>query len=95
LEFKKEENKMRLKAGSGRVIVNPINEEELSKSGIIIAPGSKEIREGIVIAVDPAYNINIGDKVMYHKMAFVELMLDEKKYHVLNVAEILAILSIK
>lgn len=86
---------MKLKAGKGRVIVNPINEEEFSKSGIIIAPGSKEIREGIVVAADSEYNINIGDRVMYHKMVFVELMLDEKKYHVLNAAEILAILSIK
>jgi len=86
---------MKLKAGKGRVIVSPTKEEERSKSGLIIAPGQKEIREGFVIAVDPEYNINIGDQVMYHKMAFVELMLDETKYHVLNAADVLAILSKK
>ncbi len=86
---------MKLKAGKGRIIVKPIQEEELSKSGLIIAPGLKEIKEGIVVAVDPEYNINIGDKVMYHKMSFNELMLEETKYHIFNAADVLVILSNK
>jgi co-chaperonin GroES (HSP10) len=87
----------KLKAGKDRMIVKPVQEEEFSKSGLILSPEIKSVKEGIITAVDPdyAFSFFIGDKVMYHKQAFTEITINQIKYHVINIVDVLVILSEK
>ncbi|GJQ43728.1 MAG: hypothetical protein JETCAE03_32260 [Ignavibacteriaceae bacterium] len=90
---------MKLKVGKGRILITPEKAEERSQSGLILSPEFGEIKKGIVAAANSKdfweYGIEIGDKVMYSKMSFVEILVENTKYHLVNSAEILVILSEK
>ena len=79
-----------------RVLIERIEEEAKTASGIIIPDNAKEKPlEGKVIAIskdveeDENLPINVGDIVVFAKYSGTEISLDGKEYLVLNTDDIL------
>ena len=95
---------LKLKPLGDRVIVEPIEKEETTASGIVLPETAKEKpQEGLVLAVGPgrwddegekriALDVTEGDKVLYAKYAGTEVKLSGKKVLVLRESDLLAIL---
>jgi len=92
---------MKLQPLGDRVVVKPITEEEVSKSGIILPDTAKEKpQRGKIIAVGPgrldedgkriAMEVKKGDKVLYAKYAGTEIKEDDEEYLILRESDILA-----
>jgi len=84
-----------------RVIVRPIEKEEISKGGIILPDTAKEKpQEGEIIAVGPgkvkddgtriAMDVKVGDKVIYAKYAGTEVEVDDEKLLIMHESDIMA-----
>ena len=84
-----------------RVLVKPIEKEEMTKSGIYIPDTAKERpQEGEVIAVGPgkmsedgnriAVDIKAGDTVIYAKYGGMEIKIDDEELIILRESDILA-----
>jgi chaperonin GroES len=84
-----------------RLLVRPINREEMTKGGIILPDTAKEKpQEGEVIAVGQGkraedcerveMEIKKGDKVIYAKYAGTEIKLDDEELLILRESDILA-----
>ena len=82
-----------------RVLVEPIQAETKTASGIIIPDTAKEKpQEGTVIAVGPGKvdeptTVKEGDKVLYGKYSGSELKLDGKDYLIVKESDILGIIG--
>ena len=88
-----------------RLIVEPIEQEEKTASGIILPETAKEKpQEGTVLAVGPGrkdeegklipMDVKEGDRVLYAKYAGTEVKLpDERKVLVLKESDVLAIVE--
>ena len=87
-----------------RVVVRPLEKEEVTKSGIVLPDTAKEKpQEGEIIAVGPgrmnddgkrlAMELKQGDRVIFAKYAGTEVRMDETDYLILREADILAKLS--
>ena len=95
---------IKLQPLADRVIVEPMEEEEVSKGGIILPDTAKEKpQKGKIIAVGPGRfdesgkrippEVKKGDKVIYQKYAGTELKQANKEYLILRESDILAILG--
>ncbi len=95
---------VKLKPLADRVLVKPIDEEEVTKGGIILPDTAKEKpQRGKVIAVGPGrlddegkrvpLEVKTGDKVLYDKYAGTEVKLDDEEYLILRESNIVAKLS--
>ena len=84
-----------------RVVVQPSQEEEVSKGGIILPDTAKEKpQRGVIIAVGPGkldeegkripMEVKKGDKVIYSKYAGSEIKQDDKEVLILRESDILA-----
>ena len=84
-----------------RVIVKPVEKEEVTRGGLVIPDTAKERpQEGEVIAVGPGrlsedgkripIDVKKGDRVVYARFAGTELRYDDVDYLVLREADILA-----
>ena len=93
-----------LKPLGDRVVVEPVQKEEVTKSGIVLPDTAKEKpQEGIVIAVGPgkilengnrsAMDVSKGDRVLYAKYAGTEFKVEDKEYLVLRESDLLAIVG--
>jgi len=94
-----------LKPLADRVIVEPIEREETTPSGIVLPETAKEKpQEGRVLAVGPGrmnddgkrwpLDVKEGDKVLFAKYAGTEVKLpDDRKILVLKESDILAIVE--
>ena len=82
-----------------RVLIEPIQAETKTASGIIIPDTAKEKpQEGAVIAVGPGKvdeptTVKAGDKVLYGKYAGSELKLDGKDYLIVKESDLLGIIG--
>ena len=87
-----------------RVVVQPFEAKETSKSGIIIPDSAKEKpQEATVIAVGAGklddkgtrfpVSVKKGDKVLVSKYGGTEIKLDGKEYKILNTDDILAVIA--
>ena len=94
--------KMNLKPLGDRAVVEPLEKEERTASGIILPETAKEKpQEGTIIAVGPGrrdddgklvpMDVKLGDVVLYAKYAGTEIKLDDKKVLILKESDILAI----
>jgi chaperonin GroES len=79
-----------------RVLVERVEEEAKTASGIIIPDNAKEKPlEGKVVAIskeveeDENLPINVGDTVVFAKYAGTDITIDGKEYLVLNTDDIL------
>lgn len=84
-----------------RVVVQPSQEEEVTKGGIILPDTAKEKpQRGVIIAVGPGrldeegkripMEVKKGDKVIYSKYAGSEIKQDDKEVLILRESDILA-----
>jgi chaperonin GroES len=84
-----------------RVVVKPLNQEEVTKSGIFLPDTAKEKpQEGEVLAVGPGrvldngerlkLELQKGDKVLYAKYAGTEFKLEDDELLILSERDVLA-----
>ncbi|GDY22318.1 10 kDa chaperonin [Verrucomicrobiota bacterium] len=87
-----------------RVLVEPQEEKEVKKGGIIIPDSAKEKpTEGLVRALGTgktdengkkiAFELKVGDRVLISKYGGTEIKLDGKEYKILNTDDILAVIE--
>ncbi|HEX74512.1 MAG TPA: co-chaperone GroES [Dehalococcoidia bacterium] len=92
---------VKLQPLADRIIVKPIEKEEVTKGGIVLPDTAKEKpQEGEVIAVGPgrlsddgkriAIDVNVGDKVIYAKYGGSEIKIDGEELVILRESDILA-----
>jgi chaperonin GroES len=92
---------IKLKPLGDRVVIRPIEREEVTKGGIILPDTAREKpQEGEVVAVGPgklsedgkrvALDVKVGDRVIYAKYAGTEITVDDEEYIVVRESDILA-----
>ena len=97
-------SKLKLKPLGGRVIVEPIEQEEMTAGGIILPETAKEKpQEGKILAGGPgdrdedgkriAMDVKVGDRVLYAKYSGTEVKMDGKKLLIMRESDILAIVE--
>ena len=90
-------SKLSIKPLADRVLVEPLEAETKTASGIIIPDSAKEKpQKGTIKAVGPGTKENpvtlkVGDKVLYGKYSGTELKLEGKDYLIMRESDILAI----
>lgn len=92
---------MKLKPLGDRVVVEPIEQEEMTAGGIVLPETAKEKpQKGTVIAVGPGkqeegkrieMDVKEGDHVLFAKYAGTEIKIDGKKLLILRESDLLAI----
>ncbi len=88
-----------------RVVVEPLEQEEVTASGIVLPETAKEKpQKGLIVAVGPGkkddegklipMDVKVGDKVLYAKYSGTEVKLEgDKTVLVLRESDILAIIQ--
>ena len=95
---------MKIKPLGDRVLVQPSEEKEKTKGGILIPDTAKERpQEGTVIAVGEgkktdegkivALSVKSGDKVLYGKYSGTEITVDGEEYLIMREEDILAVIG--
>jgi chaperonin GroES len=95
---------MNLKPLGDRLIVEPIEQEETTASGIVLPETAKEKpMQAKVLAVGPGarkddgsraeMDVNVGDTVLYAKYAGTEIKMGNDKYLILKESDVLAIVA--
>ena len=96
---------MNIKPLSDHILVEPLKEEEKTKSGILLPETAEKERpeQGKVVAVGPGrktnagkiipIDIEVGDKILFTKYSPNEIKIDGKEYLILKQEDILAILE--
>ena len=93
-----------LKPLGDRVVVEPIEQDEVTSGGIMLPDTAKEKpQKGKILAAGPgnrndageriALDVSVGDTVLYAKYAGTEIKLDGEKVLVLRESDILAIVE--
>ena len=93
-----------LKPLGDRVVVEPIEQEEITAGGIVLPETAKEKpQEGNILAVGPGardedgdyipMDVKVGDKVLYAKYGGTEFKVDGKKLLILRESDLLAIVE--
>src|SRR5262245_65704671 len=87
-----------------RVLVEPAEEKEVKKGGIIIPDSAKEKpMESVVVALGTGkvddngkkvpFEVKKGDRVLVSKYGGTEIKLDGREYKILNTDDILAVVE--
>jgi chaperonin GroES len=87
-----------------RVLVEPIEQDEITAGGIVLPDTAKEKpQQGMILAVGPGardedgkripLDVAKGDKVLFAKYSGTEIKVDGKKYLILREDDILAIVG--
>ena len=95
---------MNLKPLADRLVVEPIEQEEVTAGGIILPETAKEKpQQGKIVAAGPGrtdekgkrvdMEVKVGDKVLYAKYSGTEIKLDGKDVLILREDEVLAVLA--
>jgi chaperonin GroES len=96
---------LNLRPLADRVVVKPVERDEMTKSGIVLPDTIKEKpQEGIIEAVGNgryneqtgvrvALDVKVGDRVMYAKYAGSEVKIDDTDYLILGEKDILAVVE--
>jgi chaperonin GroES len=93
-----------LKPLGGRVVVEPLEQEEITAGGIVLPETAKEKpQQGLVLSVGPGerdedgeyipMDVKKGDKVLFAKYSGTEIKIDGKKLLILRESDLLAILE--
>ena len=98
-------SELNLRPLADRVIVEPIEEEEITAGGIVLPETAKEKpQKGTVLAVGPGkkddqgkiipMDVKVGDVVLYAKYGGTEVKLDsDRKILVLRESDIMAVIE--
>ncbi len=92
---------VKLQPLADRLVVKPIEKEEVTKGGIVLPDTVKEKpQEGKVLAVGPgrlsddgkriAMDIKVGDTVIYAKYGGTEIKIEDEELVILRESDILA-----
>lgn len=91
---------MKIKPLFDRIVIEPLDVEEKTKSGIVLLAKDQEKPQiARVVAVGPGGNVDgkdvtmvvkVGDKVLYSKYAGSEYKIDDKTYTVMRQSDVLA-----
>ena len=96
---------MQIKPLSDHILIEPIKEEEKTKSGILLPETAEKERpeQGMVVAVGPGkknskgehikLEVKEGDKVLFTKYGPNEIKVEDKEYLIAKEEDILAILK--
>ena len=94
---------MKLKPLFDKVVIEQIEAEERTKSGIILPSAAQEKQQmakvlavgpgGLVDGKDVTMQVKVGDKVLYSKYSGSEFKLDGKDVVILRQSDILAIVE--
>ena len=95
---------LKLKPLADRVVIEPLDREERTASGIILPETAKEKpQEGKIISVGPGrrdedghivpMDVKEGDTVLFAKYAGTEIKIDSKKLLILRESDLLAIVE--
>ncbi|HSV85781.1 MAG TPA: co-chaperone GroES [Levilinea sp.] len=97
---------MNLKPLGSRVVVEPVEQEEITAGGIVLPETAKEKpQKGKVLSVGPgdrdedgdyvAMDVKVGDVVLFAKYGGTEIKIDGKKLLILRESDLLAIVEEK
>lgn len=90
-------SEVKIKPLADRVLVEPMEAEEKTASGIIIPDSAKEKpQKGTVVAVgtgtkDETMEVKVGDVVLYGKYSGTELSVEGNDYLIMRQSDILAV----
>ena len=96
---------MHIKPLGNNVVLLPLKEEEVTKSGIVLPDtvDKEKKAQGEVVAVGPgkllengsraAVEVKPGDKVIFEKWGGEDVELDGKEYKIVDAEKILAVLE--
>lgn len=95
-----------LKPLGSRVVVEPLETEEVTAGGIVLPETAKEKpQKGVILSVGPgdrdedgkriAMDVKVGDTVLYAKYGGTEIKIDGKKLLILRESDLLAIVETK
>ncbi len=95
---------MKLKPLGARVVVEPVEQEEKTASGIVLPETAKEKpQKGVVLSVGPGdrnekgdripMDIKVGDTILFAKYGGTEIKIDSKKLLILRESDVLAIVE--
>ena len=95
---------LKLRPLADRVVVEPMEGEEVTPSGILLPETAKEKpQQGKILAVGQGrrdddgklipMDVKVDDKVLYAKYAGTEVKIDGKKLLILKESDILAVLT--
>jgi len=96
---------MKIKPLSDHILIEPIKEEEKTKTGILLPETAEKEKpeQGMVIAVGPGrktasgkivpLSVQPGQKVLFTKYGPNEIKVDDKEYLIVKEEDILAILE--
>ena len=93
-----------IKPLGNRVVVEPIEQEEVTSGGIVLPETAKEKpQKGEVLAIGPGdrdddgkripMDVKEGDTVLFAKYSGTEIKLDDKKVLILRESDLLAIVD--
>ena len=99
------DKKLHLRPLADRVLVEPLEQEEKTSSGILLPETAKEKpQEGLIVAIGPGrldedgkkrveMEVKLGDKVIFAKYSGSEIKLADKKYLLMSEKDILAVVE--
>ncbi len=93
-----------LKPLGSRVVIEPIEQDEVTSGGIVLPETAKEKpQKGKILSVGPgdrddagkriAMDVKVGDTVLYAKYAGTEIKVEGKKLLILKESDVLAIVE--
>jgi chaperonin GroES len=96
--------KLSFKPLGGRVLVEPLEQDEMTPGGIILPETAKEKpQEGKILAVGPgdrddegkriAMDVKVGDRVLFAKYSGTEVKMEGKKLLIMRESDLLGIIG--
>jgi len=95
---------LNLKPLGGRVVVQPIEQEDITPSGLVLPETAKEKpQKGKILSVGPGdrdeegkripMDVKVGDVVLFAKYSGTEIKIDSDKYLIMKESDLLAIVE--
>lgn len=95
---------LKLKPLGSRLVVEPIEQEDVTASGIVLPETAKEKpQKGKVLSIGPGdrdeegkripMDVKTGDTVLFAKYSGTEIKMDQKKMLILKESDVLAIVE--
>jgi len=95
---------LKLKPLGSRLVVEPIEQEDVTSSGIVLPETAKEKpQKGKVLSIGPGdrddegkrlpMDVKKGDTVLYAKYSGTEIKMDQKKLLIIKESDVLAIVE--
>lgn len=95
---------LNLKPLGSRVVVEPIEQEDITPSGLVLPETAKEKpQKGKILSIGPGdrdedgkripMDVKVGDEVLFAKYSGTEIKIDSTKYLIIKESDILAIVG--